>query len=157
MGLTKEETEEVVMDTFFKFNGVIDSYDPKYSVKTLLFRIAYNGAIDAIRRKSCKSQPKNFYEIGNDYTSFEHKYPVRSFEETLIEKQERRNYNKQLRNIVYSLGDRERTLIVLHYFRGLPYKVLAEITNTPIGVVKAQLFRARQKLKPKLEYARAIY
>ena len=63
-------------------------------------------------------------------------------EERIIRKQKIRI----MREIVEKLKPRYRELVVLRYFRELSYEEIAEEIQLPLGTVKAQLFRAREKL-----------
>lgn len=45
------------------------------------------------------------------------------------------------------LSVKERTAILLHYMQGYAINEIAEITNSSVDAVKAQLSRGRQHLK----------
>ena len=49
------------------------------------------------------------------------------------------------------LSPEQRTIIVLHFYLGLPMAETAEILDLPIGTVKSRLFRAMQQLRAALE------
>jgi len=49
------------------------------------------------------------------------------------------------------LSPEQRTLIVLHFYLGLPMAETAEILDLPVGTVKSRLFRAIQQMRAALE------
>ena len=51
-----------------------------------------------------------------------------------------------LRDAFQSLGDREKQILYLYYFRDLPQEEIARRLDIPVGTVKSRLSRARKKL-----------
>ena len=51
-----------------------------------------------------------------------------------------------VRQLVNKLPEKYQNLVKLRYFEELSYKEIAHKTNSPLGTIKAQLFRARDLL-----------
>ena len=54
------------------------------------------------------------------------------------------------REIVASLPEKFRTILVLREFEGLSYTDIAEVLEIQLGTVESRLFRARQRFKDAL-------
>ena len=50
-----------------------------------------------------------------------------------------------------NLSEAQRLILGLHYWEGLPYDEIARLLDIPPGTVMSRLYRARQKLKERLE------
>ncbi len=49
------------------------------------------------------------------------------------------------------LDAEQRSLVVLHYYQGLPLEQAADVLRLPLGTAKSRLFRARAALRAALE------
>ena len=58
---------------------------------------------------------------------------------------------KVTREIVDSLPEKFRTILVLREFEDLSYTEIAEVLQIQLGTVESRLFRARQRFKDALE------
>lgn len=143
----REETEDLVQETFIKAFNALESYDSKYAFSTWLYKIAYNNCIDAIRKKKLKTLPLDKpirthegevkQEIRDDTTSPEKDY-------LFSEKK------KQIQTSIENLPPRYRQVIVLRHQDDQSYEEIAEFLKIPLGTVKARIFRAREMLKKML-------
>ncbi len=55
-----------------------------------------------------------------------------------------------LREMISTLDDRYREVIILRYYQDLTYDEIAQILDIPVTTVKVRLFRAKNKLKKML-------
>ncbi|PJA06731.1 MAG: RNA polymerase subunit sigma-24 [Flavobacteriales bacterium CG_4_10_14_0_2_um_filter_32_8] len=139
-----DDADDLTIEAFGKAFNRIHQYTPDFAFSTWLFRIATNNCIDFIRKKKMNtlSLDKTTDDGEGGELSFEIKSPNLDPEERIIRKQKIRI----MREIVQQLKPRYRELVVLRYFRELSYEEIAEEIQLPLGTVKAQLFRAREKL-----------
>lgn len=143
----KEETEDLVQETFIKAFNSLKSYDDSYAFSTWLYKIAFNHSIDAIRKKKLKTLPLDRpillregevrHEIRDDTQSPEGDV-IFSEKKELIQK------------TIDALPERYRMAIILRHQEERSYEEISQILNIPLGTVKARIFRAREMLKKKL-------
>lgn len=133
----KEDAEELTQDTFLKAFKKLDSFKGDCSFSTWLFRIAYNTAVSATRKK------KFIYPVIEDYM-------LENIEDeavnSIFETDENLDLLKKLEVAIDMLNIEEKTLITLYYSEN---KSIAEITDILIMSpenVKVKLFRVRKKL-----------
>ena len=140
----REETEDLVQETFIKAFRALESYNDQYAFTTWLYKIAYNNCIDSIRKRKLKTSPLDKpirtkegevqQQIRDDSTSPEHHY-------LYTEKK------KILDECIQKLPESYRDVIVLRHQEDRSYEEIAEIIDVPLGTVKARIFRAREMLK----------
>ena len=100
--------------------------------KAWVFRIAYNCFIDNLRRVPAHATSLDSPEAlhvadgAASDSSFRH---------------------EELRRALTKIPEKERTVIVLHYFEDLPVKDIASIMQIPAGTVKYHLSVGRDHLK----------
>jgi len=145
---SKEDAEDLMIETFEKAFRKIRSYKSDFAFSTWLFRIATNHGIDYIR-----SVQQNKYD--NVYIDKVYKYD-NDFQKSVIIKEDSLNpeekiVNSQEKNIikevVQKLPPDYRRIVVLRYFEDYSYNEISEKLNLPIGTVKARLFRSRELLQ----------
>ena len=144
----REETRDLVQETFIKAFRSLESYNDTYAFSTWLYKIAFNNCIDSIRKKKLKTFPLDkpiqlkegqvHQEIHDDTLSPEKKY-IFSESKNIIQ------------NTIESLPEKYRSVILLRHNEERSYEEISEILNIPIGTVKARIFRAREMLKIKLK------
>ena len=142
----KTDAEDLTIEAFGKAFTDIHQYEPRFAFSTWLFRIASNNAIDHLRKKRAITVPLEPL-IGSDKNiGIEYNYNARADSDTPEEAFIKKQNAKKLRNAVSTLKPRFRTLLELRYFKEYSYFEIAEELNLPLGTVKVQLFRAREKL-----------
>lgn len=142
MVYNKKEAEEITFEAFGKAFQNLSSYSESYAFSTWLFTIATNKAIDHLRRKKkatvvIEEENKEDYEtvvLAGDT----HSHP----DEILMQRQK----SGELRALVDELKPFWQQLIEMRYYNELSYEEIAEQLNMPMGTVKSQLHRAKQKL-----------
>lgn len=146
----REETEDLVQDTFMKAFRALPDFDPKYAFSTWLYKIAYNNCIDTIRKRKLKmislDHPVREDENQSPLSS-EIKNEELSPEETLLYSEKQ----KYIQRAIEKLPEIYRKVIVLRHQEELSYEQISEILHLPVGTVKARIFRAREILKKALK------
>ena len=143
----REETEDLVQETFIKAFHSLTSYDNHYAFSTWLYKIAYNSCIDSIRKKKLKTtsldKPSSYgdqsliHQIGTESDSPEI---------SLIFAEKKRIVSETIQ----ALPDSYRETFLLRHQDERSYEEISEKLGIPIGTVKARLFRAREILKQQL-------
>jgi len=140
---TREDAEEVAQDCFIKAYRSLQSFGGNSKFSTWLYSIVYTTAMTFLRKKrldtSSIDDEGNFLQVENQNAAFEN---------NLAENKSRSFYLNQA--IEQLLPD--DAMIITLFYKG--EQSLEEIAAT-IGIepnnVKVKLFRARQRLKEKLE------
>lgn len=147
-----EEAADVAQETFIRAFQAFNRFDGRSSVRTWLFRIAYNLCID--RSRKLDRLPG---ESSLD-TAFEDDEPMQ-IPDSRWDPQSGL-LDEELRTVVEqginTMSEKLRSVLLLHDRDDLSYDEIAEIAGVPVGTVKSRLFLARAHLQQVLNaYLRA--
>lgn len=142
----KTDAEDYTIEAFGKAFTDIHQYEPHFAFSTWLFRIASNNAIDHLRKKRAVTVPLEPTLGSGKSIGIEYNYNARTDSDTPEESFIRKQNAKIVRKAVATLKTPYRTLLELRYFKEYSYAEIAEELNLPLGTVKVQLFRSREKL-----------
>lgn len=134
----KEDTEDILIESFAKAFDNIEKYDEQFALSTWLFKIASNTAIDYLRKKSIDKIPLEESDGIVDINSINN-----NIEAILIKNQE---YDV-LKSYILLLDNNFKEIIALRYFDELSYEEIAQYLNISIPNVKVQLHRAKKQLQ----------
>lgn len=143
MGASKEDAEDIVQDTAYKFILYIDSIDHQ-NVKSWLFRVAINGYYDLYRKRTRRQAillKFDFQQLFEEYTP----------EDAVVQKELVQDIEKILRK----LRPKHREFLLLKYSTGLSTKEIADLYVMKATSVKTTMYRARQQFIE--EYRRQEY
>lgn len=120
---------DIVQESVYKAIKHASSVKEEMYIKTWLWRIVMNTALDFIRKSKKEIASDTFYEDGKEdsYQDFD----------TL--------------DALNTLTEKEKTIVVLRFFEELKLNEIAEILNENPNTVKTILYRSLKKLKRKLE------
>jgi RNA polymerase sigma factor (sigma-70 family) len=139
----RDDADDLTMEAFAKAFTKLSSYTPIYAFSTWLFRIASNNAIDFIRRqRQLLSIDEHMQADGEkDFSS--------NLQSNALDPEERFIRDQRqliMRHTLFKLNDKYRQMIELRYFEELSYQEISERIGSPVGTVKAQLYRAKELL-----------
>lgn len=145
------DAEDLTIEAFGKAFKNLKQYTPDYAFSTWLFKIATNNCIDFLRKKS-KIDPAISIDRDDEqyHATTQIATPNLDPEETYIKDQK----IELMRNVVQQLKPHYRILVELRYFKEYSYEEIVDELELPIGTVKAQLFRARDRLYSILKESR---
>lgn len=139
----KADAEDLTLEAFGKAFANLKAYSSDYAFSTWLYRIATNNSIDFIRKqKGVHYSIDQEMDDEPEMSNLKLKSAVPNPEEELIVKQR----GVWLRSFVDQLNPKYQNLINLRYFKEYSYEEIAKELDLPLGTVKVQLFRARNKL-----------
>lgn len=122
------EAEDVTSSVFLKICQKLDSYDPrKASISTWVYTITHNAVVD-------------HYRSHKAHVAFE-EYMEGELDELPEENDDDAELLEQLADVLMLLKDRERELIVLHYYKGYTLKYIAE--QMQMSYVNAKIIHAK--------------
>lgn len=135
MGVTKEDTEDIVQDTLYKALKYIDSIDSR-TARAWLFRVALNEFYNIYRKNK-----RNICIDINDIDILD--FLTESAEDTVIGVEK----GKDIRDTLEKLQPVYKELLTLKYIIGFSYRDISEFTGYSKDKVKIYLYRARNKFK----------
>ena len=142
-----EDAAEVAQETFIRVLRSLHTYDPERPLKTWLFKIAANLALDAIRRR--KRRPAALGDLFDEDEGplFEavEPGPGPAALHELDQSSERFNA------LVREMPEHYQAILYLRYREDLAYEEIAETLRIPLGTVKVRLHRAHEILRRKLK------
>jgi len=130
--------EDLAQEVFLRLFRAIPNFRGDAQVTTFLYRIIVNVVNDEFsrRKKARLGSP-----IEDQEGVLEH--PAPSPAEVLEQSQIQAAVDAAL----LKLDTRDRAILTLHYQEGRSYEEIAAILGSPMGTVKTQLYRARERLK----------
>ena len=139
-----DDAEDVTMETFLRAWQAVNQFNGRASLKSWLYRIAYNCAIDTLRQR--KRRREVYPEPDEDGRG-----PLEQIEDTAAvhpaETIERQETGDELDDALRQLPHEHRTVLLLRYADGLSYKEIATVTGIPIGTVMSRIFNGKRKLR----------
>lgn len=134
----QQQALDICQDTFLKAWKSLPSFSQNSTgtLQAYLFKIAKNLIIDGSRKK--KTESLEFHQ---------NLQAESNFEETIDTKNEISKLNK----VIASLPEKEKQIIILHYFEQLPGSQIAKIVGVREGALRVRTHRIINKLKEKME------
>ena len=133
----REDAEELTQDVFLKVFRSISSFQGNSLFSTWLYRIAYNVAVSATRKKK------------HEWLAIEESMIENATENELSDELEQLDNEEQLEKLekaIAQLSPDERALVLLFYMQEKPVDEVAVITRLTTSNVKTKLHRIRKKL-----------
>jgi RNA polymerase sigma-70 factor (ECF subfamily) len=135
--------DDVFQETFLQVHLSIETFDTERRFKPWLFTIAANKARDYLRRRMQRSAaPLSAPVGGGGDGDREFLDLLQGPGEMPTAEMENRETRELVRDVVTSLPDHLREILVLAYFHQFPYKEIAEMLEIPLGTVKSRLHSA---------------
>ena len=135
-GGDSQEADDIAQDALIRAYVASGSFLGLSKFSTWLFRIAYNCYIDRQRRSRPESISTDAVQVLNipssELTDDKFKY-------------------QQLYHALEQLPEKEKAVIILHYFEDRSIKEIASILQIPLGTVKYHLSIGRNHLKSILQ------
>jgi len=129
-----DEAEDVSQDAFLRAFHRLDGFRGDAPFRSWLLRITHNAALDHLGRR--RAEPVDPETLDTSEPT-----PARAPAEHL----EVRERIERLERKLHGLNAQHRVALVLRDVEGLTYEEIADITDTPLGSVKARLHRARRE------------
>lgn len=137
-----DDTEDFVQDVLVKLYMSIGTFRGESRFSTWLMRIAYNTAINSIKRRK-------------DYTSLAEDFEVIDTGDGPEEAHLRSASKEAILEAVTTLPERYRVCVDMFFFYDMPYADISEVTGLPVNTIKSHVFRAKKLLRDRLEEGEA--
>ena len=129
-----DEAEDVSQDAFLRAFHRLDRFRGDAPFRSWLLRITHNAALDHLARRRAEPVDPETLETGEP-----------SAARPPADRLEVRERIERLERKLRGLSPQHRVVLVLRDAEGLTYEEIADITETPLGSVKARLHRARRE------------
>lgn len=140
------DAEDVSQEVFLKVFRGFKTFKQDAKLSSWLYRIAYNTAIDHLRRKSLAPEPAEDEVLDGAKAGFSEAPsspdPARAAESRLL--------GAQVEKALQKVSSRERTVFLLRHYNDLMLDEIAETMQISVGSVKSYLFRCLRKLQKEL-------
>ncbi len=137
--------EDLAQEAFLRLYRSASDLKPGARLSTILYRIAYNLAVDLSRRKKARGG-----ELSLDAAAAagaEPAAPAGSGPEAMYERARAR---EKIEEAFLSLPAAQRLALTLKVYEDRSYDEIAAVMETSVSAVESLLFRARQSLAKKL-------
>ncbi|KWX70000.1 RNA polymerase sigma factor [Paenibacillus jilunlii] len=125
--------DDITQETFLRAFAKFDHYDDSKPLRPWLYRITVNTARNMLRKKSWKQL----------FTGL----PVMDAEDSAEYMAMQGEDSQMLWHAVSRLSLKQREVITLHYYAGLPLPETASALGIPLGTCKSRLHAALEKLR----------
>lgn len=131
---THEDAEDAVQEAFLHAYRALDRFRPEQAFGPWLHRIVANAALDLTRRRKVRDA-----EALTDRIAMPFHDPAESDE-----------LRTQLRASLSALGERQRSVLVLHDVEGFKHSEIGALLSIPEGTSRSDLHHARAQLRRSL-------
>jgi len=154
----KNEAEDLTQEVFVKIGQALETFRGESGLSTWIYRIATNAAIDKLRHRLNRLQGDKLLDIETITETKEDENiwtgeTADSTEQRVI----RQEMNGCIREIISTLPEAYRAVIVLSELEGQSDHEIADILDLTLQAVKIRLHRARARLKKELTASCTFY
>lgn len=139
----EEDAMDLSQEAWIKGWQRLNQFQGDSSFATWMTRIVINLCLDAIRRQK-RQRAESIEEMDEDSGGVERHMPVVTVNPT--ERLERAELRARIDEAMDKLSPTHRTVLILHEFENMEYKLIAQTMRCSIGTVMSRLFYARRKL-----------
>lgn len=151
----RTEAEDITQEVFLKIAAVAAGLKQQAKFSTYLYRIAYNLAVDRIRRMKVRTAAALIVSLDETADNDSGESPARQVPDPsdlpADLQRERLETKLSVETALAGLPENQRAAITLKVYEGRSYAEIAEIMDLSISSVESLLFRARQSLSKKLK------
>jgi len=138
----REEAEEAVQDSFVRAFKALERFEKRSTFSTWLYRIVYNVCSTALSKRW-----ESFEQTSMVRGSPEHENNIPDFSEIPDSVVEGEELKQNVVDAMNELPPIYSGIATMFYLYDLSYEEIVKITGSPLGTVKARLFRARAMLR----------
>lgn len=140
---SREDAEEIAQDSFIKAYRSLADFKGGSKFSTWLYTIAHNTGITFLRKKKLPVQSmdeeKNFLQLENQESGFQ------------SNQVEEKSKHQMVNQAIAMLSAEDAQIITLFYKADQSLQEIGQVMGLDPNTVKVRLFRARQRLKEKME------
>lgn len=139
----REDAADVAQEVFIRAFQGFSRFDGRCSVRTWLFRIAYNLCIDRARKAERTPTHIDLYGLGDGDEEIDLPDVRWQPEEQVLTEE----LMAAVEAGIGSMSEKLRSVLLLHDREDMSYEEIATALGLPVGTVKSRLFLARAHLQ----------
>lgn len=142
------DASDLAQEAFIKIYRSLGTFRGEASFQSWMYRLVTNVCMDELRRRG-RAKTVSIEELMESKKGLMMRREAsgsRLPEDVVI----RRELQREVQNVLTSLSDEHRIIVVMRDIQGYSYEEMAEILQCSLGTVKSRLNRARHVLKEKL-------
>jgi RNA polymerase sigma-70 factor (ECF subfamily) len=139
----EEDAIDLSQEAWVKGWQRLEQFQGEASFTTWMTRIVINLCLDELRKQK-RRRAESVEELDEESGGVERQMPVVTVNPT--ERLERGELRARIDRAMDQLSYEHRTVLVLHEFEEMEYKLIAKTMGCSIGTVMSRLFYARRKL-----------
>lgn len=132
--------EELVQEVFVRIWEKRRTLNPNENVKTYLYKIGRNLAIDHLRHQKIVHKWEKEKKALRSYSVIRKKLDDKVHKKLIL---------KEVRKAITNLPERRRQVFILSRYEGMSYKEIAEVLEISVNTVETQISRALSTLRDK--------
>lgn len=136
----REDAQEISQDVFITIYKKLNTYRFESSLKTWIYRITFNLAVNRLKKRNKERQRMIPYEDAIGLPWEEENF--KRNEDGIFQA----DNEKLIDNLLGALNPDQRACIILRNLQGLSYQEIAEALKININTVRTRLKRARERL-----------
>ncbi len=138
----REEAEEAIQDAFVRAFNALGQFEKRSTFSTWLYRILFNVCSTILSKRGEPLQ-----SISSDKPEEEWRDEIPDLSEIPDSIVEGKEFRQQVIDSLNELPPLYSGIATMFYLDDLSYEEIVTITGSPLGTVKARLFRARALLR----------
>lgn len=139
----EEDAIDLSQEAWVKAWQRLKQFQRESSFATWMTRIVINLCLDQLRRQK-RQRAESIEAMDEESGGVERQMPVITVNPT--ERLERAELRARIDRALNQLSEAHRTVLVLHEFEQMEYKLIAKTMGCSIGTVMSRLFYARRKM-----------
>lgn len=139
-----KEAEELASRIMLQVYAVLMKKDSFVDLNSYIFKIAHN-----VWTRYLDDQSKTLNNVSIDETSL-------SSDSELDHQLLQNEVSGKLRLEIAFLSNQQREIVILHYYKGLKIREIAEKLNLPEGTIKWHLYESKKEMKKGMEVIRTV-
>lgn len=134
----ENDTDDFIQEVFIKVYKSLKSFKGESLFSTWLMRIAYNTAINSIKRRK-------------EYLSLNDKIEIEDTDYGPEELEFRKQTKQAIQEAMKELPARYASCLDLYFFYDMSHKDISFVLDIPVNTIKSHIFRAKKILRKNLE------
>jgi RNA polymerase sigma-70 factor (ECF subfamily) len=139
----EDEALDLSQEAWVKSWQRLKQFQGQSSFGTWMTRIVINLCLDQLRKRK-RQRTESIEEMDEEHGGVERQMPVVTVNPT--EGMERTELRQKIDQALAQLSYEHRTVLILHEFEEMEYKLIAKEMGCSIGTVMSRLFYARRKM-----------